>query len=117
MKTLYLKGAYDKGGRSMYVVMNELHVPKQAKEELSNRFGNAAENMKKVPGCLEFMFLGNEDEDGKQVVFTKWETKEHYEEWLHSDAFKRAHKEKRESKEKGPTTGNELNAYTVIHQS
>lgn len=101
----------------MYIVMNELHVPKEAKDHLSGRFGNAADNMKKVPGCLEFMFLSNEKEDGKQVVFTKWESKEDYENWLHSDAFKRAHQEKRESKEKGPTTGSELNAYTVVHHS
>ncbi|MFV8830288.1 antibiotic biosynthesis monooxygenase family protein [Alkalihalobacterium sp. APHAB7] len=101
----------------MYVVMNELHIPKEAKQHISERFGKSSENMKSVPGCLEFLFLDNEAEDGKQVVFTKWETKEDYEAWLHSDAFKRAHQEKRESKEKGPATGNELNAYRVIHHT
>ena len=101
----------------VYVVMNELHVPKHAKEEIARRFGKSAENMKKVPGCLEFLFLDNEEEDGKTVVFTKWESKEHYEAWLHSDAFKNAHQEKRESKEKGRATGNELNAYRVIHHT
>lgn len=101
----------------MYVVMNELQVPKQAKEEIAKRFGKSAENMKNVPGCLEFLFLDNENEDGKTVVFTKWETKEDYEAWLNSDAFKRAHQEKRESKEKGPATGSELNAYRVVHHT
>ncbi|WP_078552439.1 antibiotic biosynthesis monooxygenase family protein [Bacillus alkalicellulosilyticus] len=101
----------------MYVVMNELHVPKEAKAHLSERFGKSAEKMGSVPGCIEFMFLNNEKEDGKQIVFTKWESKQDYENWLHSDAFKRAHQEKRESKEKGPTTSNELNAYEVLYQS
>lgn len=97
--------------------MNELHVPKEAKDHLSKRFGASAQNMKEVPGCLEFMFLNNEQEDGKQIVFTKWESKADYEAWLHSDAFKNAHKEKRESKEKGPTTSNELNAYEVLYHT
>lgn len=106
-----------KEGQAMYVVMNELHVPKEAKEMLGHRFGKSAENMKNVPGCLEFMFLDNEKEDEKQVVFTKWETKEDYEAWLNSDAFKRAHQEKRESKEKGPASSNELFAYHVLHHT
>lgn len=55
--------------------MNELHVPSERKAMLTERFGKSAENMKRVPGCLEFLFLDNEKDDGKQVVFTKWEAK------------------------------------------
>jgi heme-degrading monooxygenase HmoA len=101
----------------MYVVMNELHVPKQAKEEMKKRFGKSAENMKNVEGCVEFLFLDNESEEGKQVVFTKWESKEAYQAWLESDSFKKAHQEKRESREKSPASGNELNAYEVIYHT
>ncbi|MFC5713741.1 antibiotic biosynthesis monooxygenase family protein [Thalassorhabdus alkalitolerans] len=101
----------------MYVVMNELHVPKEAKDAMKGRFAQSAENMKKVPGCLEYLFLDNENPDGKLVVFTKWETKEHFEDWKNSDAFKNAHKEKRESKEKSPASGSELNAYEVVYQT
>lgn len=99
----------------MYVVMNELHIPKQAKAHMIERFGRSAENMKKVPGCLEYLFLNNENEDGKLVVYTKWDTKESYEAWVHSDAFKNAHQEKRESKEKSPGSS-ELNTYTVVYE-
>ncbi|SDI72992.1 antibiotic biosynthesis monooxygenase family protein [Alteribacillus bidgolensis] len=99
----------------MYVVMNELHVPNEAKEAMKGRFGKSADNMKAVPGCLDFMFLEQDEENGKQVVFTKWESKQHYEDWLHSDAFKKAHQEKRESKDKGPASGSELKAFEVIH--
>ncbi|WP_375537410.1 antibiotic biosynthesis monooxygenase family protein [Alteribacillus sp. HJP-4] len=101
----------------MYVVMNELEVPEQAKGGMKQRFGKSAENMTKVPGCLDFMFLEQEGESEKLVVFTKWESKEHYEDWLHSDAFKKAHQEKRESKEKSPSSGNELRSFAVIHHT
>ncbi|SDH54236.1 heme oxygenase (staphylobilin-producing) [Alteribacillus persepolensis] len=99
----------------MYVVMNELHVPEEAKEAMKGRFGKSADNMKEIPGCLDFLFLEQNEENGNLVVFTKWESKEHYEDWLHSDAFKNAHKEKRESKDKGPASGNELKTFDVVH--
>lgn len=100
----------------MYVVMNELHVPSERKAMLTERFSKSAENMKNVPGCLEFLFLDNEKEDGKQVVFTKWESKNDYENWLESDAFKRAHQQKGSS-DKPAAPSNELQAYTVAHSS
>lgn len=97
----------------MYIVMNELHVPKHAKQHLKERFAHSAENMKKVPGCLEFLFLDNENEDGKTVVFTKWESKEHYEAWLNSEAFKKAHEDRGPS----PASGNEVFSYHVVYHT
>lgn len=99
--------------------MNELHVPKHAKEGLIKRFGNSAENMKKVPGCLEFLFLDNEEEDGKTVVFTKWESKEHYEAWLNSEAFKKAHDDRSGAEKDGarPSSTNDVFTYRVIYHT
>lgn len=99
----------------MYVVMNELHVPKEAKETMIQRFEKSVEHMKEVDGLIEYLFLNNEKEDGKLVVFTKWESKEAYQNWVESDAFKNAHKQKRESKEQTPGNGNEVNMYTVVY--
>lgn len=102
----------------MYVVMNELHVPTERKGDLTQRFSKSAENMKQVPGCIEFLFLDNEDQEGKQVVFTKWESKQDYENWLESDAFKQAHQHKGKSNSEKPAAqSNTLQAYTVAHHS
>ncbi|PSL45213.1 heme oxygenase (staphylobilin-producing) [Salsuginibacillus halophilus] len=99
----------------MYVVMNELHVDDaEGKEQMKARFSKSADSMANVDGCLEFMFLDDDKSDQKLVVFTKWEDKASYEAWLHSDAFKKAHQEKRESKEKGPSSSSELHAYEVV---
>lgn len=100
----------------MYVVMNELHVPKVAKEHLKQRFSKSSDSMKQVPGCLEFMYLDNENEDGKIVVFTKWESKEFYEAWLKSDAFKKAHEDSGNGSQ-GPASQNEVFAYNVVYHT
>lgn len=107
----------------MYVVMNELYLPnKEAKDMMIKRFGNSAENMKKIKGCLEFLFLNNENEDGKQIVFTKWKTKEDYEAWVNSEAFRRAHsssnqEEKPKEETKESSASNQLHAYEVIYHT
>lgn len=101
----------------MYVVMNELFVPNEAKDMMIQRFEKSVENMKQVDGLEEYLFLNNEKEDGKLVVFTKWASKEAYQAWVESDAFKNAHQQKRESKEKTPGNGNELNTYTVVYHT
>ncbi|MGY4690522.1 antibiotic biosynthesis monooxygenase family protein [Salibacterium sp. K-3] len=99
----------------MYVVMNELHVPDEAKETMQDRFAKSTENMKNIPGCLDFMFLEENEENGNQVVFTKWESKQHYEDWVNSDAFKKAHQHSDGSEKKSSATGSRLKAFEVIH--
>ncbi|MDQ0257016.1 heme oxygenase (staphylobilin-producing) [Evansella vedderi] len=95
----------------MFVVFNELHVPLEGRESVANRFSNSAEKMKEIPGCLDFMFLNPEDDSNYQIVYTKWESKEAYEAWVNSDAFKAAHRERRANLEKSPTTGNNISTY------
>ncbi|HSH24117.1 MAG TPA: antibiotic biosynthesis monooxygenase family protein [Massilibacterium sp.] len=107
----------------MYVVMNELYLPnKEAKDMMIQRFRNSAENMKAVQGCIEFMFLNHENEEGKQIVFTKWESKKDYEAWVESEAFKRAHSsssqdEKQKEQKQKSGASNQLHAYEVIYHT
>lgn len=103
----------------MYVVMNELFVPKEGKAQMIKRFSQSAERMKQVPGCLEYLFLDHEDETGKQVVFTKWESKEAYRAWVEGDAFKKAHAHNKgqDDSKQSPAGGNELNMYTVVYHT
>ncbi|MFA9557574.1 antibiotic biosynthesis monooxygenase [Evansella sp. AB-rgal1] len=99
----------------MFVVFNELHVPKEGRQNVENRFSNSAEKMKEIPGCLDFMFLTPEDNDNYQIVLTKWETRESYEAWVNSDEFKEAHRTRRANLDKSPTTGNKIYTYNVPH--
>ncbi|GAB7389078.1 hypothetical protein BSNK01_29160 [Bacillaceae bacterium] len=98
----------------MYVVMNVLEVPEEGKGKMIELFSKSAENMKKVPGCLEFQFL-NSTQENKQIVYTKWESKEAFEAWTKSEAFRKAHEERRTS---GSTaTGSKLEIYEVVHST
>ncbi|TMW70457.1 antibiotic biosynthesis monooxygenase family protein [Alteribacter natronophilus] len=99
----------------MYVVMNELHVPKEGRENVSGRFAESAERMKQVPGCLDFMFLDPADDDNYQVVLTKWESEDDYKAWVDSRAFRESHKKRRENLDKSPTSGNKVYEYKATH--
>lgn len=99
----------------MYVVMNELHVPIEGRENVANRFDESNKKMQQVAGCLDFMFLNPNEEENFQIVLTKWETKEDYENWINSDEFKHTHKKRRDNLDKSPTTGNKIYAYEAIH--
>ncbi|UTR14121.1 antibiotic biosynthesis monooxygenase [Salipaludibacillus sp. LMS25] len=99
----------------MYVVMNELYVPIEGRDHVSKRFAESSGKMKHVPGCLDFMFLNPEDDSHHQIVLTKWESKADYENWINSDAFKQAHKKRRENLDKSPTSGNQIYAYEAVH--
>ncbi|MCR6110109.1 antibiotic biosynthesis monooxygenase [Bacillus sp. A301a_S52] len=99
----------------MYVVMNELYVPVEGRENVAKRFAESSEKMKHVPGCLDFMFLTPEDDSHYQIVLTKWDSKVDYENWVNSDAFKQAHKKRRENLDESPTSGNQIYAYEAVH--
>ena len=98
----------------MYVVMNVLEVPEESKGQMASMFSRGADNMTKVPGCLEFLFL-EATQGNQQVVYTKWESPEAFDAWRHSDAFARAHSHDRTSA--SPAIGSKIEAYTVVHHS
>ncbi|MCF6093784.1 antibiotic biosynthesis monooxygenase [Microaerobacter geothermalis] len=98
----------------MYVVMNILEVPAEGKNKMIELFSKSADNMRSVPGCLEFQFL-NSTEENKQIVYTKWESKEAFKAWTESEAFRKAHEERRT---RGTTaTGSKIETYEVVHHA
>lgn len=98
----------------MYVVMNVLEVPAEAKGQMAGMFSRAAENMKQVPGCVEFQYLDSTAGD-KQIVYTKWESEEAFTAWRKSDAFMKAHSNERTGS--SPATGSHIETYTVVHHT
>ncbi|MCT2536546.1 antibiotic biosynthesis monooxygenase [Aquibacillus koreensis] len=98
----------------MYVVMNEHFVPKEEKQQKASRYAQSPERMKDVPGCLEFMFL-NEENDGKQIVYTKWESKEAYLAWREGEGYHTSHAQRLRTKVEKPGVFNEIHQYEVVH--
>ncbi len=98
----------------MYVVMNVLNVPEEAKTHMAQMFAGSRESMQGIPGCLEFQFLDAVGEN-KQIVYTKWESEADFEAWRTSDAFARAHAHDRTSR--SPAAGSKIEQYRVVHHS
>jgi heme-degrading monooxygenase HmoA len=96
----------------MYVVMNVLQVPAEMKERMAAMFGNSSERMRQVPGCLEFQFLSSK-EDGKQIVYTKWDKEESFIAWTESENFRRSHSNSGNS----PATESQIEIFEVIHSA
>lgn len=75
----------------MYQVNNR--IPVESPEHLAmlkERFSQAPESLKQVPGFVSFRLL--EAEDGSHIlVETIFESKEYFLQWTESEHFKRAH--------------------------
>jgi heme-degrading monooxygenase HmoA len=61
-------------------------------------------------GFAGFEFL-RRDTDGEYVVLTRWETQEHFWEWVRSNRFQRAHRRSQNELATGP----ELRTYVEHH--
>lgn len=82
----------------MFLVMNRLKVKPDHVEELVERFSKSY-GLEQTPGFLRFYLLEPAWAPGKQdeldtfeyVSFTEWQSREAFENWVKSDAFKQAH--------------------------
>lgn len=77
----------------MYIVTNQIEIKKGYAEKMAPRF-TSNEDLKKVPGFnrVEVSLLDDDSEDTETInVTTWWESQKDYENWVNSDAFKKAH--------------------------
>lgn len=75
----------------MYVVMNRLSVNPKYAEAFEERFRSRVGAVDNMPGFVRNMVLRPEAEGEPYVVFTMWESKEAFEAWTQSDAFRKGH--------------------------
>ncbi len=76
----------------MYITTNGIRISKGSSPQLVQLF-QTQEGIKKQPGFMNLEIwtqLQNDPEDFCLVV-TQWKSKEHYDNWIASDAFKRSH--------------------------
>ncbi len=79
----------------MIVVENRIPIKDEYKAQFEKVFSESESHLKETPG-----FVSNEVmrpvKGNEYIVMTHWETMEDFQNWMNSDAFKKAH------------TGNEL---------
>jgi heme-degrading monooxygenase HmoA len=74
----------------MIAVMNRLPVKEGAAGELVEMFATSRGAVQDFPGFVSMEVMRSEEES-EVVVITWWESRAAFEEWVHSDSFRKAH--------------------------
>lgn len=94
------------------VKINAIEVPDESAAELEKRFAQRHGSTDKTPGFLGFELLRPTKGDNRYFVYTKWESEEHFQQWM------REHHENAHANEQGPvSTGSSLLEFEVVLSS
>jgi heme oxygenase (staphylobilin-producing) len=74
----------------MIAVFNRLPVKEGAARQVTEMFANSRGNVQGFPGFVSMEVLNSEAGD-EVLVVTRWQDKEAFNSWVHSDEFKKAH--------------------------
>lgn len=75
----------------MFIVMNRISVNPEYKAQFEERFTNRAREVDKMPGFVRNQVLRPANPDDPYIVLTVWRSKENFEGWVNSEAFKKGH--------------------------
>ncbi len=95
----------------MIVVMNVVRAVEGRAADFEEAFLTRERLLNQAEGFQGFELL-RRDRDAEYVVLTKWDSKEAFKNWVHSDLFKRSHS--RDRAEGQLAHGNELRVYEVL---
>jgi heme-degrading monooxygenase HmoA len=74
----------------MIAVINRLPVKEGAAEQVVERFANSQGSVQGFPGFVSMEVLDSEAGD-EVLVITRWQDKDAFNSWVHSDEFTKAH--------------------------
>ncbi len=96
------------------VRINAITVPADRADELVERFANRAGEVAKMPGFEAFELLRPSDDRDVFLVYTRWESKAAFDNWLSSRAFQHGHAQ---PSGQGPVSAHaELWSFDVVQQ-
>jgi heme-degrading monooxygenase HmoA len=75
---------------SLFIAMNHFDVDPQRAEEFEARWRERESQLQEVPGFLRFALLRGET-PGQYVSHSSWVSRDAFEAWTRSEAFRRAH--------------------------
>lgn len=75
----------------MFIVMNRLPVNPEYAEVFEERFTSRAREVDKMKGFVRNQVLRPTNPQEPYIVLTYWQSKEDFETWVNSDAFKKGH--------------------------
>lgn len=77
----------------MFIAMNRFRVARGKEDEFERMWKERETNLPGLPGFIAFHLLRGPSTD-EQTLFashTVWASKQHFEDWTQSEAFRRAH--------------------------
>ena len=75
----------------MITVANRIYVASEYQEAFEERFRNRARLVDGMPGFISNQVLRPVNDDDPYVVFTLWESRVDFENWVESDEFRKGH--------------------------
>ncbi len=83
-------------------------VDEEQAKMLEQRFAQASDHMARVPGFVKFGMLRSQD-GSHFIVVTRWETEQHFRDWVASPHFQAAHGRR------SPEGEAQVGAYEVVY--
>ena len=74
----------------MIAIINRLPVKEGAADQVVERFANSRGNVQGVPGFVSMVVVRFDGAD-EVLVVTRWQDKDAFNSWVHSEEFKQAH--------------------------
>ena len=98
-----------------FVVINVLTVPEAMREKLEQRFGARAGEVEKMDGFEAFELLRPVEGTDRYLVYTRWSSREHFQQWTASQSFSRGHAQ---ASADGPAaSGSEVWSFEIAEQA
>ena len=101
----------------MITVANRIYVSPEYVEEFEERFRNRAGLVDGMPGFIINQVLRPVNEEDPYIVFTLWESRKDFENWIRSDEFTQGHAKSGSLPEDAFTQPNKLELHEVFLDS
>ena len=101
----------------MITVANRIYVTPEYQEELEERFRNRARLVDGMPGFISNKVLRPVNDSDPYIVFTLWESRKDFENWVESQEFRKGHSQSGSLPKEAFTQSNKLELHEVFLDS
>jgi heme-degrading monooxygenase HmoA len=101
----------------MIAVANRIFVHPDYADQFEDNFHKRAGMVDRMPGFISNQVLRPVNDGDPYIVFTLWQTREHFEAWIASDAFVQGHARSGSLPKEAFTGPNKLEMHEVIQDS
>jgi len=101
----------------MITVANRIYVAPKYHNEFEERFRNRARLVDGMPGFVSNQVLRPVNADDPYIVFTLWESRKDFENWVESEEFRKGHAQSGTLPKEAFTQSNKLELHEVFLDS